>query len=46
MIAIRNMVNLCISIDQSYFRWCSNWTIYVASKNRIESYSIETTNIY
>lgn len=28
MIAIRNMVNLCISIDKSYSRWCSNGKIY------------------
>lgn len=28
MIAIRNMVNLCISIASSYSRWCSNGKIY------------------
>ncbi|AUJ51269.1 2-oxoglutarate dehydrogenase [Staphylococcus hominis subsp. hominis] len=46
MIAIRNMVNLCISIDHRILDGVQTGRFMSQVKNRIESYSIETTNIY
>lgn len=46
MIAIRNMVNLCISIDHRILDGVQTGRFMLQVKNRIESYSIETTNIY
>lgn len=46
MIAIRNMVNLCISIDHRILDGVQTGRFMSQVKKRIESYSIETTNIY
>lgn len=46
MIAIRNMVNLCISIDHRILDGVQTGRFMSQVKNQIESYSIETTNIY
>ncbi|MGW9856053.1 2-oxoisovalerate dehydrogenase E2 component (dihydrolipoyl transacylase) [Staphylococcus hominis] len=46
MIAIRNMVNLCISIDHRILDGVQTGRFMSQVKKRIESYSIEATNIY
>ena len=46
MIAIRNMVNLCISIDHRILDGLQTGQFMNHIKNRIEQYSIDNTNIY
>ena len=46
MIAIRNMVNLCISIDHRILDGLQTGQFMNHIKKRIEQYSIENTNIY
>lgn len=46
MIAIRNMVNLCISIDHRILDGLQTGQFMNHIKKRIEQYNIENTNIY
>ncbi|PNZ70939.1 2-oxo acid dehydrogenase subunit E2 [Staphylococcus croceilyticus] len=46
MIAIRSMVNLCISIDHRILDGVQTGRFMSQVKQRIENYSIENTNIY
>ncbi|EHJ08142.1 dihydrolipoamide acetyltransferase family protein [Staphylococcus simiae] len=46
MIAIRNMVNLCISIDHRILDGLQTGQFMNHIKNRIEQYSVDNTNIY
>lgn len=46
MIAIRSMVNLCISIDHRILDGVQTGRFMSQVKKRIEQYSIENTNIY
>ena len=46
MIAIRNMVNLCISIDHRILDGLQAGRFMNFVKTRIEQYSIEHTSIY
>ena len=46
MIAIRSMVNLCISIDHRILDGLQTGQFMNHIKKRIEQYSIENTNIY
>ncbi len=46
MIAIRNMVNLCISIDHRILDGVQTGKFMNLVKKKIEQYSIENTSIY
>ena len=46
MIAIRNMVNLCISIDHRILDGIQTGKFMNLVKKKIEQYSIENTSIY
>ncbi|WP_020008379.1 dihydrolipoamide acetyltransferase family protein [Salinicoccus albus] len=46
MIAIRHMVNLCLSIDHRVLDGLAAGEFLSAVKQRIENYSVETTSIY
>lgn len=46
MIAVRSMVNLCISIDHRILDGVQTGKFMSHVKKRIEQYTIETTNIY
>ncbi len=46
MIAIRNMVNLCISIDHRILDGLQTGKFMNHIKQRIEQYTLENTNIY
>lgn len=46
MIAIRSMVNLCISIDHRILDGVQTGRFMSQVKQRIENYSVENTNIY
>ena len=46
MIAIRNMVNLCISIDHRILDGVQTGKFMKLVKKKIEQYSIESTSIY
>ena len=46
MIAIRNMVNLCISIDHRILDGVQTGKFMNIVKKKIEQYSIENTSIY
>ena len=46
MIAIRHMVNLCISIDHRILDGLLTGRFMQAVKKRVEQYSIEYTSIY
>jgi 2-oxoisovalerate dehydrogenase E2 component (dihydrolipoyl transacylase) len=46
MIAVRHMVNLCLSIDHRVLDGLVAGQFLKAVKERIEAYSVETTSVY